>query len=209
MSVCSGKGRGGRETEEGMEDGDAFLARLGNIHKAIHVNGQTVLDAMLRTLGEMLTDRGFGDVQVAEDPMKEMLAGRPVVRSSVCVFIHMEDRVGVKFARTLVEGSKGGQCVCVSIDGPTAFTKNEFHSKNIQFMLCKSLFVNITHHSLVPRHSLVADAGGIEKRLLPIILDSDPIVQYFNWPAGGIVKVERLFGGSEPLSYYRLIQAVS
>lgn len=196
-----------------MDEGDDFLRRIGNIHHALHVSGQEVLQRTLKTIVEMLTDRGHESIEVSPEPMQEIRAGRPVIRcSGVDVFFHTEDRVGVKFARTIVEQTTaaGKQCLCISIEGPTAFTKHEFQSRDIQFLTCKSLFVNITHHCLVPRHRLVVDYDGpVAKKYLPILLQSDPVVQYFNWPAGGVVEIERMFAGSEPIHYFRLIQESS
>lgn len=191
-----------------MEEWEAFLKRLGGIHQAVHVHGRTVLNAILKTSVEMLECRNCTSISVVDDPMREIMAGRPVVKSdTTLVYVHTEDKVGVKFARTIVDQSEGKCCILVSIDGPTSFTKNEFNAKNIQFMLCKFLFVNILHHKLVPCHSLLSDDHGMDTASLPIILDSDPIVQFYNWPVGGVVKIERVFAGNEPTVYYRRIQA--
>lgn len=191
-----------------MEEWEAFLKRLGRIHQAVHVNGRTVLDAILKTSVQMLKHRQCTCVTVVDDIMKEVMAGRPVVKSdTTLVYIHTEDRVGVKFARAIVDQSEDKFCIIVSIDGPTSFTRNEFNSKKIQFMPCKFLFVNIIKHKLVPSQTLMADDHGMDKASLPIMLESDPVVQYHNWPVGGVIKIERVFAGNEPTMYYRIIQA--
>lgn len=194
-----------------MDEGDAFLERLGNVHHAIHEDGQRVLRSILKTSEEMLTDRGCGSVQTTQDPMRAILQGRPVLTSDTTdIFIHTEDKVGVKFARSIIEQSGDRTCICVSMDGPTTFTKNEFQGRNVQFMLCKFLIVNITHHALVPRHTLVAaPPSGVDRESLPILMGSDPVVQYYDWPVGSVVSIERVFAGNEPIPYYRLIQASS
>lgn len=194
-----------------MDDAaEDFLQRLGGIHRAIHTDGLRMLRSILTTCQQMLTDRGCVGVCVADDPVKEMVASRPVVRSNqTLVFLHMEDKVGVKFARSIVEQSGDHLAVCVSIDGPTAFTRNEFHSSNLQFMLCKTLCVNLTRHKLVPKHTLLTDRSGYDPKTLPLLLESDPVVQYYNWPVGSMVKIDRVFAGNEPIPYVRLISASS
>ena len=194
-----------------MQDGDALLDRLGNVHQAIHEDGARVLGAVIRTAQQMLEDRGCTAVRAVDDALSEILEGRPVVLSDeTLVFVHSEDRVGVKAARAMVEQCDGKLCVCVSIDGPTAFTRNEFQTREVQFMMCRALVVNVTHHSLVPRHRLVDPTQlKVDTRRLPVILDTDPIVQYYNWPVGSVLHVERAFFGSEPVPYYRTVQASS
>ena len=193
-----------------MDEGDDFVMRLGKIHRAFHTNGLDVLASVIKTAEDMLKDRMCTRVKSSNDPLKDILAGRPVVTSdSAHVFVHTEDKVGVKFARNVVETSGDRLCICVSIDGPTTFTRNEFQNKSIQFLTCKFLCVNVTKHELVPKHTLLSDAASFDEKTLPLILDTDPIVQYFNWPIGGVVQIDRVFAGNEPIPYFRLISASS
>jgi DNA-directed RNA polymerase subunit H (RpoH/RPB5) len=193
-----------------MDDGTDFLRRLGRIHRAFHTSGHHVLDAIVRTSTEMLQDRLCPNVTVSERPLRDLLAGRPVVTSDTTnVFVHTEEKVGVKFARTIVEQSDDKLAVCVSIDGPTAFTRNEFQNRPIQFMSCKSLCVNVTRHELVPKHRLLEGDPPHEKHRLPLIMETDAVVQYYNWPVGSVVEIERVFTGDEPVPYLRLVSASS
>ena len=43
--------------------------------------------------------------------------------------------------------------------------------------------------------------SGISPEALPKILESDRVVQYYNWPCGSIVRIRRVFGGHEPIEY--------
>ena len=193
-----------------MEEGGDFIARLGKIHCAFHTSGLKILECIVETSKEMLRDRMCTHVKSSEDPLKDLLAGRPVVTSDTTdIFLHAEDKVGVKFVRGIMEKSNDKYCVCVSIDGPTTFTKNEFQNRRIQFMTCKSLCVNVTHHELVPKHTLEDAPFPFEKKSLPLILETDPVIQYFNWPPGSVVRIDRVFAGSEPVPYFRLISASS
>lgn len=123
------------------------------------------------------------------------------------IHICMDDRVGVKFARSVMEHDKGCDSVIVSIDGPTPFTKKQCNT--IQFFTANELSENVTHHCLVPRHEKVDYAPqNIPAQKLPRILETDKIVQYYNWPCGTIVKIKRVFGGHEPVCYFRVVVPV-
>ena len=125
------------------------------------------------------------------------------------MYLHAEDKVGVKFVRTVLEAASG-DVIIISLDGPTPFTKKECDGKRIQFFLIKELCENITHHSLVPKHERVESLPpDILKEHLPLILETDPIVQYHNWPIGTVVRVLRSFGGHEPIPYLRVVSSAT
>lgn len=168
----------------------------------------------------MLTDRGCTHVaRIAEGDLQTCLsvhnghvlsgeddAGEMRHR----VYLHHEDRVGVKYARSILDANKEpGTCiVIVSTEGPTPFTRRACseYGTAVQFMLVRDLCVNKTRHCLVPRHERVeAPPPGVEVAQLPRILDQDKIVQYYNWPVGTVVRIRRCFGGHEPVDYYRVV----
>lgn len=68
-----------------------------------------------------------------------------------------------------------------------------------QFFLTKQLVYNPTLHTFYYPHRLLNEderreelaANKIRPEQLPIILKMDPIVQYFDWPVDGIVKIDR------------------
>lgn len=70
----------------------------------------------------------------------------------------------------------------------------------IQTFLLKNLIFNITHHTAVPRHSVLSKQGCLDiieslnlknRQQLPIILKSDPVAKYFGMRPGDICKIER------------------
>ena len=42
---------------------------------------------------------------------------------------------------------------------------------------------------------------------LPKIFTSDPIVRYYGWKEGEMIRIERTFCGSEPIEYFRVVSA--
>jgi len=67
-------------------------------------------------------------------------------------------------------------------------------------------FINITKHSLVPKHSLLTneevDELKLEVNKLPLILRKDPVIRWYNFKPGGVCKIDRKNGSI----FYRLIK---
>ena len=160
----------------------------------------------------MLHDRGFD--HIVEYDLESADAGLILTGTAIDrvqrVHMCMEDRVGVKFARTVIDASAGDDaCIIVSIDGPTPFTRKECSS--VQFFTAIDLCRNITHHCLVPRHRSIDATDlppGMEAGRLPRLLDTDRVAQYYNWPRGTIVHIKRVFGGNEPIEYFRVVSSL-
>lgn len=182
-----------------------LVSRLGTLHHSLHNDGAHMLERILTTAEEMLTDRGCVDVARATHVLPAIEEGLPVVSSAgMDLYVHVEDKVGVKFARYVLE--RGRNAVVVSVDGPTAFTKKECESRAIQFMSARTLLENVTRHCLVPTHERVTSLpDGLEPAQLPKLLDSDPIAQYHDWPVGTLVRITRVFGGHQPAPFYRIV----
>jgi DNA-directed RNA polymerase subunit H (RpoH/RPB5) len=164
---------------------------------------------MLTTCREMLADRGHGDVPAESSPLDCVLAERPVFlkRDEVALYISFADKVSVKFARAVVEHHPNtASIVLISNGGPTSFTRRECEAHDhVQFLLCSNVVQNVTKHTLVPRHERVPKPVSFEVSTLPKILRNDPIVQYYNWPPGTVIHIKRVFGGHEPIDYYRVV----
>lgn len=73
------------------------------------------------------------------------------------------------------------------------------HYIKCQFFLTRDLLINPTRFVYYFPHTLLNEEerkreltdNNIRPDQLPIILKSDPIVKYFNWQAGGVVKIQR------------------
>ena len=187
---------------------EAVLGRLGRVHCALQADGEGVLRAVLKTCQEMLLDRGCLSVRASEDPVRDIVRGARVVwgtdggGSTTDVYVSAEDKVAVKFVR----GLPPADCVVVvSVDGPTPYTRRECEKQRIQFVSCRRLYSNVTRHELVVPHVAVAAPADVDVDDLPKIFDTDPVVQYYNWPVGTVVRTERFVGGHEPIPYFRVV----
>lgn len=180
---------------------------LGRVHGAIQEDGAYVLECILSTAEAMMRDRGYSDVVVRSNPIA--CADSPVPRSvmqaqceegGVALYIHNEERVGVKYARSVLETGGDARAIVVSVGGPTSFTKHAVQDR-IQFFTAKEMCYNVTRHALVPRHVRVERDGD----RLPKLSPSDPVVRYYDWPPGAVIQIRRAFGGHESVPYFRVV----
>ena len=88
-------------------------------------------------------------------------------------------------------------------------------NKSVKFMFLDSLQKNITKHKLVPKHSLATD-DEVQKikatyklkslTQLPLILKTDPIIQYYGYPSGKVCKITRKSNTAIVYISYRYIK---
>jgi DNA-directed RNA polymerase subunit H (RpoH/RPB5) len=185
------------------------------VHRTVHGDG-TNIRRILKTCDAMLKDRGYTNRHKVDDVLAAIVNAWPVIagkkdnEETIEIYINEEDKVGVKFARTILEKSKATDLIVISFEGPTSFTRKECDGYNIQFMLAKELCFNVSKHELVPKHVVVdRPPGKLTQVQLPRILVTDPIVQYYNWPIGTIIRIERCYAGHEPVIYYRCVGSLS
>ena len=113
-------------------------------------------------------------------------------------------QISIEVIRELIEQAKSSKVkeLVIIIEIPLSVpAKKELVSSGLNYQVFndEDLSYNPTRHVDTPRHELLSPTEGEEKlkemkadigKLL-IIKQSDPIVQYFNWPLGGIVRVFR------------------
>ena len=177
---------------------------LARIHHTVDADEGRTLSRVMEVLTELVQDRNCTDIRVSPTPLKEIEEMLPVIRTGeLDVYIHNEERIGVKAIRALAQEASGTPVLWISHDGPTSVARKEASCMDVQFMPLKSVCYNITRHVLVPRHVVVP---GVEPDAsLPKLLDTDPVVCYFGWPVGTTVRITRNWGGSEPTTYLRVV----
>lgn len=103
-------------------------------------------------------------------------------------------KLGVTHSILIYEGTPTPQVKTI-IDNaanlPTPIRIETFSTEDCQ--------INITKHVLVPKHELVPkeEAKQIKEKIggeLPILLKTDPVVRFFNFSKGDIVKITRRDG---------------
>ena len=181
------------------------------MHKTIQSKPTMLLDTLVHNTERMLRDRELSDIRVG-DVRRESENHRPFVTAvapdgrSVCVYLVLEKKVNIKYAREVLDAGEAKDVVMISTDGPTAYVAKECGHAPVQFLLAACLCVCVIDHCLVPKHRRVeAPPPGIAPESLPRLLTTDAVAQYYHWPVGTIVEIERRFGGHETLLYYRRV----
>lgn len=90
--------------------------------------------------------------------------------------------------------------------------RNEF--KNVEIFTLKSLSINITKHSFVPKHVLLNDEElkkllntyQCTKSQLPRIDKKDPVACYYGMKPGDVCRIERPSETTGTYYYYRLVR---
>lgn len=136
----------------------------------------------------MLVDRGCSSVGTHPSAEEAVTQNLPLVHGEsplIHVYLHSEDKVGVKYARSVMEADPEAQLIVVSIDGCTPFTRKECDGGMVQFFTARELVNNITKHRLVPPHEkIAAPPEGTTAEQLPKLLTTDAVAKYYGWPVG-------------------------
>lgn len=187
----------------------------------------TRLFRVRRTVAQMLNDRGYLVPQKELDMTREDFVQPPpegfglaprsedltilVPRKDgsseqMFVFFPEEVKVGVKTIKTYAERMKSesvGRAILVAKSALTPFAKQclqEMQPKYIvELFLESELLVNITQHTLVPKHQLLSEEDKrallnrykVKESQLPRIQISDPVARYYGLQRGQVVRIVR------------------
>lgn len=191
----------------------------------------------LETLTTMFEDRGYAQIEVVEAQEEEAERSQsarrpPIVRGfdprpagpgcgpepadsssgQMLVEAHFcpDEKVGVKFMRSLLSESPADRLVIVSAEGPTSFTRKEADVR-VQFFCYAQLAFVVIRHALVPLHERMGQAQikelGVSPSSFPRMLASDAVAQYYAYRPGDVIRITRTIGASEPYFYYRRVVA--
>lgn len=169
------------------------------------IAGETLCERILKTVTEMLLDRGFRTSASVAEMKRNLTTGVPTrFRNDAgkeCVFFFdREEKTGVKTVRTLMEQHPEADLVVVAIDGATAFTRRETAKiEHVYFFHAKELIHNITQHAIVPKHEAVPpeEVDAIKSKFCvtdeqwPVIFTTDPVARWFAWAPDTIVRIHR------------------
>lgn len=176
-------------------------------------------------LTEMLADRGFYDIEHLGGKACNdcpILAGRDGEDRVCYVYVTEMTKIGINYLRTTLAKHQSDPSYCslilVSVDGATSFTERKMQHDDAYNMVSvfktREVVRNVTRHHLVPRHTLCSqcEVNAIVKKHnlqtlhhLPYLYKGDPVVRYYNFQVGSVVKIERLTGVQEMQHYYRLV----
>ena len=185
---------------------------------------------VLSVLREMLQDRGFTNVTHASDaPNNEARLRGVSTAGRVCYAYYLRgtDKLGIAHLRKISgaheEEANLSSLIIVCENGTTPFARRELAQgddrwADVSVFCTRQVRENITRHALVPRHIRCSDeevqAVLARHHLdsvmeLPFIPDQDPVVRYYDFPIGAVLRIERRNGEQEAQPYYRTVAAIS
>lgn len=186
--------------------------------------------AALRTVHEMLHDRGFVvrpeyNINQDEKHQPQIQDNLAVVADKdgapIYVFFAFEPKLGVKETREFIERMNTDQvkqAILVCVQPPSHKSKEELEQHNVEIFKAFDLFKNKTRHTLVPKHEVLNDdevtalckKHNVTLEKLPVYDKNDPIVRYYGWKVGTVVRIYRQYGAQrEPEIYYRIVRSLS
>ena len=164
------------------------------------------------TIFELLRDRGYkiDDKNKVSDFSKENnyeIISKKKEESILVTWIQCD--VGIDIIKKLYNRLKEDNilnCIIIKNEKLTNAAKTVIeessNSRKIQVFDIKNVIINITKHVLVPKHELLSEEQSkillsnyrVQKNQLPRIFISDPVVKYYGWKRGDIIKISRSNG---------------
>ena len=191
---------------------------------SINMNLNEMLKVSLKTLKEMLIDRGLeidNLNSLTENELISLYNENAVfdfkINEDYKVVFYLSSKIQKnKFQHLINEEYKN--IIFISREKMTTNNHksfNEFKSENltIQFFSISELLFNIYHHELMPEHIPITDTAEINKIMekysiknkhqFPLILHTDPICKYLDIKVDTLVKIVRPSHSSGEYVSYR------
>lgn len=170
-----------------------------------------LLKASRKTLCEMLIDRGYSFTEnidhIIQDVHSNIEAHKGDITFNVHYLLKKRQVPSLKecIARNQISQNDLTKKYCVITNNPVNKTFKALCSQfNVEHFVIQSLGVNITRHSLVPKHTLFHKDTHAEYfetiknslslhslEQLPIMKCTDPVAKYYAAFPGDVFKIER------------------
>jgi DNA-directed RNA polymerase I, II, and III subunit RPABC1 len=191
--------------------------------------------SVYQNINKLLYNRGYEkhpNHKLSENELLQIPKSELTIRASIrpdakikntdiFVFFPDEEKIGIKTLRTykndMLTHSVNNTIIVVK-DSITPFAKQSIQSEIKEPMVIEiftepELYIDISEHSLVPKHELltkeekdlVLKKYDIKEKQLPKILISDKISKYYGFKKLDLVKITRLSETGGYYVYYRLV----
>lgn len=213
---------------EMQEETLSFLKELSKSCSHGSIHGNDCLSKIYTNVISMLGCRGYTNIiakcATVDDILNNVKNCEAIVvgtgaklKKDVHIFFYRENKVGIKFLRTILEKQKNTIVCVVSIEGPTTFTKRDArdNQQRVQFATFKQLFNNISTHTMIPPHRLLSkeEQQSVREKYSihsdsqwPKLLEKDPVSIFYHFQKGDLIEIQRKgIGGQEATMYYRMV----
>ena len=166
------------------------------------------MNIAIQTVTEMITQRGYKIIESDDDKIigsnpegdDIVVFTQPVVKFNV-------DRV--KEYISLLHSMEKTHCIIIYTDSVTSMTKKLIENSvdiKIELFTYEELQYNITKHRLVPKHIRLSPDEAKEFKHKyglrhPTLLLVDPISRFYLYESGDVIKVVRMSGDCEFITY--------
>lgn len=162
----------------------------------------------MTTVRQMLLDRQFQLESPFPDQPDEYYREHDIVFQAsngsrkIVVYAHKESKFGINDARSL---DHPGILIIPDSAKLSPESKMLLKQKNIQAFVESELLYNVTRHSLVPLHTKLTKTEEnklwktlhCKKHNLAVISSQDPVVRYYGWQIGDVIRIVQRFGGTQ------------
>lgn len=170
------------------------------------------MDTAIITVTDMIYQRGYKIVE-SDD---EKIIGINNDKENIVVFIQPVVKFNVDRVKeyiSLLHKMKMNHCIIIYTDSVTAMTKKLIENSvdiKIEIFTQEELQYNITKHRLVPNHIKLSNKEAKEFKKThglkhPTILTTDPVSRFYNFKRGDVIKIVRMNGDDEFVTY-RLVK---
>lgn len=173
------------------------------------------------TLHEMLTDRGYDNIE-HEDDVSIIARKTKHDNRSVIVYFIYEPKVSVKRVKSIKEAIDNDEKIyeCLILVYKTAITTfakqfitTDVNDLFVQAFSERELSFNVTKHHLVPKHRVLTseEKRSVVKKYrtptkqFPLMLSSDPVARYYGLLPGSMVKITRPSPTAGEYVLYRVV----
>lgn len=162
---------------------------------------------VVQTVIEMLHDRGY-----EVDQNSDQIMGKKNNETIKVYYIELS-KIGIKNINEIIEDMEAcdvQKSIIVSGGVLSSFGKQLLtENKHIQLFHEDELSFNITHHELVPEHTIIRSEESkeilkkykISEKQLPRILQSDPVCRYHGGCPGDLFRIKRTSPESVSITY--------
>ena len=150
---------------------------------------QTSDNISLQIAKEMLTDRGYtysttnDDVFIFEKEGKRLALFITTSQLNTEKYKQYTDWIQVNEIHHII----------IIYSSITSSIQKKLYDDHIEGFTLKETQYNITKHYLVPKHTLATNPEDFEKykKVMSVILSTDPVVRYYNFQIGDIIEIIR------------------
>ena len=168
------------------------------------------MENIYKTLTEMLIDRNFELNQIINSNSNFDVKNK-LTHKILKVYFSEQTKIGINYLKEIINDAGENNILIVYSDVITTFAKQYINSvsNTIHLFSYRELKRNIIHHYLVPKHYILNNEEknkfikniNVNTTHIPKCKITDPISKYYGCKEHDIMKIIRLDGDIESITY--------